>query len=55
METKGKEVSNIERRSIDIRNYPILRTERKQLGKIRTGSQWPVQKLLAVLHVIRDS
>ena len=50
METKGKEVSNI-----DIRNYPILRTERKQLGKIRTGSQWPVQKLLAVLHVIRDS
>ena len=39
METKGKEVSEVERRSIEVRNYPILRIERKRMGKIRTGSQ----------------
>ena len=39
METKGKKVSEVERRLREIRNYPILRTERKQLGKIRTRSQ----------------
>ena len=28
METKGKKVSEVERRSREIRNYPILRTEK---------------------------